>query len=150
MKYIKKYESRDLPKLKELYKAILIHNNKKVEELINSGMDINQELNIPPWIYGTPLFWAITEDNVKAVKLLLDAGSNPNFKTKEGNCPINIVYNHEMIKYLIDAGADWNKKNNQVNDFLDYLNDKDTKLIIKLYPNQYNNYKINTITTTLF
>jgi hypothetical protein len=48
-----------------------------------------------------------------------------------------------IIKMLIEAGADWNIKDNLGKDFLDHFNNKKNRnYIIKQYPKQYQEYQM--------
>jgi hypothetical protein len=69
----------------------------------------------------TPLWWASHRGNTEKVKLLLEAGADPNIKGygRENSTPLYTAANlghPEIVKMLIEAGADvnfqipWNKK----------------------------------------
>lgn len=55
-----------------------------------------------------PLLWAIRSNNDDIVKILLDAGANPNVKTSEGVTPLKIARENGdkgILKYLEEYGA---------------------------------------------
>lgn len=60
-----------------------------------------------------PLHYAISVKNIEFVKLLLDAGSDPNVADKKGNNSLHLaIYSREydICKIIIDHGIDINKK----------------------------------------
>jgi hypothetical protein len=83
-------------------------DNKTVQRLIAAGTDQNG---------FTPLIWAATQGNTKLVKSLLAAGANANEPDIHGFTPLFYCISNyrepqqlEMIKLLLDAGADVNLK----------------------------------------
>ena len=140
MKYIRLFESE-----KSLLNYINNIDKKNIKKLISSGAD----LNVQNRVGLTALIVAVVFNHIRIIKLLINAGADLNIQDYNGDTALihaadltstYPIHGIVVIKLLIDAGIDWNKKNNQGKDFLDYLNDKDEKLIIKLYPNQYKKY----------
>lgn len=91
----------------KLHFAIRKGDLKEAQNLIDQGYDINgfdMEGN-------TPLLYAASENNLDAVKFLLDLGADVNAHDEEkiaetplGQVAQNCTY--EMARTLIDAGAD--------------------------------------------
>lgn len=76
-----------------------------VKLLIEAGVDVNAEEEFPP--RGTPLEYALKNDNPELVRLLLEQGANPNhgrevFRALTGNKKNSV----EVIKLLEKHGAD--------------------------------------------
>ena len=101
--------------------------------------------------YKNELFFAIEIYDVGMVELLITAGVDLDITDIKGNTALILVadyhnseYQIEMIKLLIDNGADWNIKNVYKDDFLDKLynngNEKIKNIIIELYPEKYEEY----------
>ena len=85
-------------------------------------MENNQQLQ------SALLFLAEKKDLPDAVKLLIQAGVNPNIKTDFGNTPLilaSLYDNVETVKTLIEFGADVNIKNQYKNNALMEMLDND-------------------------
>lgn len=93
-----------------LMTAVNKNNTKEVENLINSGADVNKKS-----IGATPLYTAVWRNNPEIVRLLLDKGADVNEKgTTSGWRPIHMAVkngNAEIVKLLIEKGADINVPN---------------------------------------
>ncbi len=143
--------------------ACLDNNIELVKELIQQGIEINQQ----DYDGQTALY--LTRD-IDIVKILLDAGANPNLQEKRSKfTPLvyallwakkdkfNLLVNYtdlnlktsfgftalmfaakfddlHMIETLINAGADMFIKNNVGEDFYDFLLTSSKKVIDKKYP----------------
>ena len=104
---------------------------KKAEEisklLIKYGADINKR----DAIFGSTMLHGA--QNLKTVRLLVELGADVNATdSKFGNTPLHawiIIYKKdlEMFQYLLEHGADVNKKNNSGKTVIDYINDKKLK-----------------------
>ena len=148
MKYIKKFEQNNQIDLNnKLVEACISNEIKNVRLLINQGADVNF-INKDEY---TPLIYSI--NNINIMKILIKNGANVNFQdnTNQGHTPLlqassnklifPFIENYDIIKLLIDSGADWNIKGRMVNiTFFDYLPIEYKEKIIKDYPDKYKNY----------
>jgi len=148
MRYIKLFENKDSG-IFDIIKNIEIGNNnnydieftkKLIEKEIKDGVD----LNIKDKYNRTVLLYSTRYSEI--CKLLIDAGSDVDAQDVYNNTALILsAYHHhrfETLKLLIEAGADWNLKNDDNDDFLSYLNMYKKNKIIKLYPEQYEEYLI--------
>lgn len=90
-----------------LIDAVISGNTKKVDSLIETGEDIHQI----DYNGYTALDWAVMDDNVQMVQLLLDLKADPNFESDYGMTPFMTASEKgtaSMIKMLHDAGGDPN------------------------------------------
>ena len=102
---------------------------------------------------GIDLFNAIIKDDIKRVKYLIRLNADINIQDMEGRTPLFYAANHDfmpIIYILIEAGADWNIKNNKGYDFTYLLSDKQRKHIIDKYPNEYYEYELKKEATTKY
>ena len=86
-----------------LQKAVNKGDIKKVQELLDKGVDVNE------WNFGTALIWAASENRLEIAKLLIDRGADMNSLGKNGwtalGCAAGEGYGN-MIDLLISRGAD--------------------------------------------
>jgi Zn-dependent protease with chaperone function len=90
-----------------LLEAVISGNTKKVNSLIENGEDIHQT----DYNGYTALDWAVMDDNIQMVQLLLDLKTDPNFESDYGMTPFMTASEKgsaSMIKMLHDAGGDPN------------------------------------------
>ena len=95
---------------KDLYVASRNGNSKEIKFLISIGVDVNEKL----FLAHTPLITAIILHNNDVVRLLLDAGADPNTGSNT-QTPLRwaiVKGNKEAVKMLLDGGVDPNKKSN--------------------------------------
>jgi uncharacterized protein len=86
-------------------------NLKTLQRLLDGGADHNLQDDAG----YTPLHFAAQERSVEAVRLLLTAGARVDVQDRIGNTPLSIAIAHghdiDVVKLLIDAGADPHLKN---------------------------------------
>lgn len=102
---------------------------------------------------GIDLFIAITKEDIKRVKYLLRLGTDINIQDMEGRTPLFYAAHHDfmnIVDVLIKSGADWNIKNNKGYDFTYLLTDKQKELIIKKYPEEYDEYLLKKEATSKY
>ncbi len=95
---------------KDIFTSIKNKDIQSVENYINSGYDLNVRDR-----YGyTPLNFAAHENNIKIIKLLLNAGvDNVDEVNGWGDTALSKAVgndNSEMVELLLNAGADINKE----------------------------------------
>ena len=56
----------------------------------------------------TPLCWAVTRNDVTAVKILLSYNADPNLIDENGRSPLSYAWDGTICKLLLNAGADVN------------------------------------------
>jgi len=74
--------------------------------------DHDIDLNLPDHYDLTPLIYAVEKNNPEIVKVLLEAGADPNLPIKGRVYPIalatRVTYQNEIIELLLEAGANPN------------------------------------------
>ena len=125
-----------------LISAIYFNQEEIVKMLIEAGAD----LDIQDSFGRTALFWACNKNMALLVQTLIKKCVNLDFVDNNGDTALtvsSICHYMEIVKLLIEAGADWNIKNENGKYFLDWLTFKQRKKIIDLYPEQYEKYLKN-------
>ena len=146
MRYIKKLENINDKKLIDYVKDRDVIGLKKfIEDCIENGIeDIDTKYN-----NYSALLYASNDnggyEDVEICKILIDAGADVNIidNTSLKNTPLILAsYHHynDVVKILIESGADWNKKDSYDRDFFHYSNIK--KELKNLYPDEYKEYLI--------
>jgi len=83
--------------------------------LVESGVDVNRAT---PELHSTPLHAAVQGNHVNLAKLLLESGAHADMtiemKARPLECAVAFGYN-EMVKALIDGGADVNHNGRAIN-----------------------------------
>jgi ankyrin repeat protein len=78
------------------------------EYLLSKGAEID-EVNTSEYYKGyTPLFWAVTDNNLELVNFLVSRGANVNAQAKEGKTPLSIATESgydELASFLEANGA---------------------------------------------
>ncbi|MBT2683432.1 ankyrin repeat domain-containing protein [Bacillus sp. ISL-37] len=90
-----------------LIDAVISGNTKKVSSLIENGEDIHQI----DYNGYTALDWAVMDDNIQMVQLLLQLKADPNFESDYGMTPFMTASEKgtaSIIKMLHEAGGDPN------------------------------------------
>lgn len=105
----------DISKNRGVYYLLMAIDNKNIKMvnlLLRHGVDINNTHN-----ENLPLQLTVKESLPAIVKILLDAGANPNIKTEQENYPLAIAIKkgHELITHLLllhgaDANLPFDKK----------------------------------------
>lgn len=95
-----------------LFYSLLLDNTDLLNRLIQAGANINQQ-DKQGW---TTLHHAVQRHNLPAVEILLQSGVDLEIKDLYGNTPLwRAVFSSEgkgdIIKLLLDFGADRNNKN---------------------------------------
>ncbi|CAB3399594.1 unnamed protein product [Caenorhabditis bovis] len=96
-----------------LHFALLSGNHELVQFLIDNGGKVNMEKNYEK---PSPIDIAVLKDDPKLLKIILDAGANPNaVHTYIGSCLhlaacSTLTNQFEIIKMLLERGADMNLK----------------------------------------
>ena len=154
MKNLKTYKAFEAIDIKpELYKYIDNKDIESIKEFVND-YDNFSRLDTRYKSY-TPLIYCIVELSSKKnkqiyrkiIKLLLNAGADPDAENNEKIRPLFyavISRDIKIIKYLIDAGADWSFRYadwvNNGQTFFEMLNDTDKEIIKQEYPEKYDRY----------
>jgi len=122
----------------EFQRTIKASNIAAVKQMIDDGVDVNQQdtngisalhyagtveiaqmlldahANIDHQqnhLNATPLMYAVKRSLPELVKLLLDRGADVNLQDKYGNTALHHVSDAEIAKMLIEAGVDVNHEN---------------------------------------
>jgi ankyrin repeat protein len=105
----------DVPKVVQLANAVASGDNRLAQLTLDDGVDVN--------FVGregmTPLFWAISKQNVDGFRWLLDHGANPNTLTRwqaaDGQAKVAsalelaaVMKDSSYLQSLLDHGADPN------------------------------------------
>lgn len=89
--------------------AVILNDNKKLQKYISMGANVNVELEYPGM---TPLILAVKNNNLEAVKMLLEAGANVNYNTIRFNLSaVDFASNYEIADLLVSKGAEVDKIN---------------------------------------
>ena len=89
-----------------LVKAAEMGDHKKLQELLSSGADVNSR-----YYADTALIRAIVTKRIDTVKLLLEAGANPNLPSAQGTPlyhAVTVASSPDIVALLIKYGADVN------------------------------------------
>jgi uncharacterized lipoprotein YehR (DUF1307 family) len=100
-----------VPKI-DLHSAIVTNDLNIIRQHIKAGSDLNV---LEPSRASTPLITAAALGNAEAAKLLIEAGSELNYKNVDGSTALvtSVVFGTtDVARLLIDSGADLNITNN--------------------------------------
>lgn len=154
MKYIKEFESKNIDIegiKKKIVNAAANNNEYQMKQYFNRYKNFDFDFVFNDGY--TPFLYSVLFNCDKTAKMLIDKGANIN-KTCDTNDDNGLIMsikrnNCKMLDILIQAGADWNHKNKDGYDFLDYLQNtlrskykiKGTcSNIINKYPKKYKKY----------
>lgn len=90
-------------------------NIDMVRALLNMGADTDAETKR---YTTTPLYVAVQQDDLEIVRLLLEAGANPNAQNVDRWFPLANAQSIEMVQLLLDYGADIHLTNEMGQDAL--------------------------------
>lgn len=85
------------------YFELLRENNHSEIERYFIEHDVNDEI-----AGGTPLMWAVRQNNIEFVKRLIELGADPNKDDEVGRSPLEIACffgYHGIAEYLLESGA---------------------------------------------
>ena len=91
--------------------AVQQPHEKLALQVVRLLIESGAEINVTDNGDKNVLFFLNEELNPEIVKYLLDKGANPNQKDHSGNTPIMQMCNQEFVQMLLDAGADINVRN---------------------------------------
>ncbi|XP_018907926.2 uncharacterized protein [Bemisia tabaci] len=97
------------------HEATFQNDVKRVQMLIRSGVDINQREST---FHFTPIFLAIFNENLRIVKMMVQAGADLNVKAKFNMTPLCCAVetgNINMVTRLLDLGANIEAKDEKNN-----------------------------------
>ena len=95
--------------ISDLFEAIEAGDLESMRKFIRQGCDV-EEISDERWGM-TPLLVAAELRNADAMKILLDAGADPNSEGESGFFPIHVATaDLECLKVLLEAGGDPNRE----------------------------------------
>ena len=83
--------------------------------------------------------------NLSGVIKSIEHGTDVNCKDYDGYTPLHWSSRYgclDVVKYLIENGADWLIKNDDNEYFTDNLSDKNKNIIKRLYPDKYKEFQM--------
>jgi ankyrin repeat protein len=114
--------------------AIVHSYNDIAKFLIKNGADVNIDDG-----HRNPLNWALHELNIEIISLLITK-TDLSYIDDNGDNALLVAakYNNtKIIKMILETDIDFTIINKENMSFLDYLNDKNFKIIIDEYPEIY-------------
>lgn len=108
------YKSSILIQDNVLDSLLVYSNDDRINNIFNKNKIIRNVDTLKNSINLTPLMWAIIENDVEKVKLLVESGANVNEKNYDNldnfiisNLMLATIFNnYEIVKYLVDNNAD--------------------------------------------
>lgn len=80
---------------------------KKVKALIGGNPELVNARDKSGW---TPLYWAVSNGNMKMTRFFISKRADVNVKANMGETPLHMANSLEIVKFLISKGADINAK----------------------------------------
>ena len=119
----------------KMFNMIISENNIDMVKLL-SDLEQGADINLQNKDGNTALIYAIRENNIEMVKLLLlEKGADTNLQNKDGNTALIYAIrenNIEMVKLLLEQGANTNLQNKDGNKGLMYAIRENNIEIVKL------------------
>ena len=109
----KVYNIRDENGFTPLQNAVEDNDRNKVIQLINDGADINQISSRGTSLGQTALYYAVVNNNLDIVEILLSNNADPDLSDRYGSFPLQraaAIGLTEMVKLLVKFGANKNQK----------------------------------------
>jgi cytohesin len=116
----------------QLFKAIYDNNVQEVQELLESGVNVNAK----DYDESTPLTRAVFVGNSEMVELLFKFKADVNAKNIDGGTPLQvavILSNTKMVEVLLKKGADPHIKNKGEDTALTLAKTSEIKNLLQQY-----------------
>jgi|TARA_B110000090_G_C13267125_1_gene402653 hypothetical protein len=94
--------------LADLWMASKLGNHSMVQDLLDQGHDPNSKKELTTW---TPVHTAAKYGTERCIRILLEAGGDPNFRDIDGRSPLHLAAKGghvDCVKYLLAHGAKTN------------------------------------------
>lgn len=121
----------------------ICNNNKRIVDYL---IDRHADPNKRTYNGNTALIYTIGRDfDEDIIKKLIGIGADVNITGVDNTSPLiqaAIMSSYVALKILIDAGANWNLKNDLNRDFYSYLTAEEKEKIKNDYPEKYKEYII--------
>ena len=148
--FIKKNPFQDKPYLLQNSEEFMEYIKFSNYEMIKSALLKSKDYLFTIDYYGQTCYhWAAKLDNLKMLKILINAGNHLNIKDFKGRTPLMIATvnnNFECVKFLINNGANPHMKDNEKKQAINYATNE--KIRVYLHDSMdapYNNPEIKSI-----
>ncbi len=116
-----------------LYEAAGSGDTAKVSALLASGVNLNERTSNGSFALNN----AAVENQVDAMRVLLDRGADPNVQNSQGDTPLICATKYAggkaaTVKMLVEAGTDLAVKDDKGNTALDYAKAKEQQEAVAL------------------